>query len=101
MLVGQPGSGKTHLLFTAAKKAKGRFVVDEARVADGVRSIQPRFLIVDDTHSRLDFLKRLKLLRQQIDADFKIVASCWPGQEEAVCAGFRGTSIWLTRSVQP
>src|SRR5579883_3349825 len=29
VLVGQPGSGKTHLLFTAAKKARGRFVIDE------------------------------------------------------------------------
>ena len=86
VLVGQPGSGKTHLLFTAAKKAKGRFVVDEdvTRVAEGVRSIQPCFLIVDDAHSRLDFLKRLRLLRQQIYADFRIVASCWPGQEEEV-----------------
>jgi len=91
VLVGQPGSGKTHLLFTAAKKAKGRFVVDEARVADGVRSIQPRFLIVDDAHSRLEFLKRLKHLRQEINADFKIVASCWPGQEEAVCAALQTT----------
>lgn len=91
VLVGQPGSGKTHLLFTAAKKAKGRFVVDEARVADGVRSIQPRFLIVDDAHSRLGFLKRLKHLRQEIHADFKIVASCWPGQEEAVCAALQTT----------
>jgi len=89
VLVGQPGSGKTHLLFTAAKKAKGRFVVDESRVAEGVRSIQPRFLIIDDAHSRLDFLMRLKLLRQQIDADFKIVASCWPGQEEAVCVALQ------------
>jgi hypothetical protein len=87
VLIGQPGSGKTHLLFTAAKKFKGRFVVDEDRalVADGVRTIQPRFLIVDDAHSRLDFLKRLKLLRQQIGGDFRIVASCWPGQEAAVC----------------
>lgn len=87
VLVGQPGSGKTHLLFTAAKKARGRFVVDEdgGRIADGVRNIQPRFLIVDDAHSRLEFLKRLKHLRQEIHADFKIVASCWPGQEEAVC----------------
>ena len=52
VLVGQPGSGKTHLLFTAAKKARGRFVVDEdaGRIADGVRNIQPRFLIVDDAH---------------------------------------------------
>jgi hypothetical protein len=87
VLVGQPGSGKTYLLFTAAKKHKGRFVVDEnlALVADGLRSIQPHFVIVDDAHSRVDFLKRLKLLRQQIGGDFRIVASCWPGQEEAVC----------------
>lgn len=87
VLVGQPGSGKTHLLFTAANKARGRFVVDEdsGRIADGVRNIQPRFLIVDDAHSRLEFLKRLKHLRQEIHTDFKIVASCWPGQEEAVC----------------
>lgn len=91
VLVGQPGSGKTHLLFTVAKKAKGRFVVDEARVADGIRSIRPRFLIVDDALSRLEFLKRLKHLRQYIHADFKIVASCWPGQEEAVCAALQTT----------
>lgn len=89
VLVGQPGTGKTHLLFTAAKKAKGCFVVDEARVADGVRNIQPRFLIVDDAHSRLEFLKRLKHLRQEIHAGFKIVASCWPGQEEAICAALQ------------
>jgi hypothetical protein len=91
VLVGQPGSGKTHLLFTAAKKAKGRFVVDEdvTHVADGVRTIQPRFLIVDDAHSHLDFLKRLKLLRQQIDAEYRIVASCWPGQEDAVISALQ------------
>jgi hypothetical protein len=93
VLVGQPGSGKTHLLFAAAKKFRGRFIVDEnpGHVADGVRSIQPRFLIVDDAHSRLEFLKRLKYLRQEIHADFKIVASCWPGQEEAVCAVLQTT----------
>jgi hypothetical protein len=87
VVVGQPGAGKTHLLFIAAKKAKGRFVVDEdiTQVANGVRSIQPRFVIIDDAHSRLEFLSRLKLLKQQIDANFRVVASCWPGQEEEVC----------------
>jgi hypothetical protein len=91
VLVGQPGSGKTHLLFTAAKRFSGRFVVDEnpTLVADGLRSVQPRFLIIDDAHSRLDFLTRLHLLREQIGADFSIVASCWPGQEESVCAALR------------
>jgi hypothetical protein len=94
VLVGQPGSGKTHLLFTAAKKFKGRFIVDEDRtlVADGVRAVEPRFLIVDDAHSRLDFLKRLKLLRLQIGGDFRIVASCWPGQEAAVCDALQTVS---------
>jgi hypothetical protein len=93
VLVGQPGSGKTHLLFTAAKKARGRFVVDDdiGQVAEGVRSIQPHFLIVDDAHSRLDFLKRLKHLRQEVGADYRIVASCWPGQEDAVTSALQLT----------
>ena len=54
-------------------------------IADGLRNFQPRLLIVDDAHSRVDFLKRIKLLRQQIGGNFRIVASCWPGQEEALC----------------
>src|SRR5262249_37195854 len=45
--------------------------------------------IVDDAHSRLDFLKRLRLIRQQIDAEFQLVASCWPGQEDAVSAALQ------------
>ena len=91
VLVGQPGSGKTHLLFTAAKRFRGRFVVDEnlALVADGARSVRPSFLIVDDAHSRQEFLKRLRLLRQRIGADFRIVASCWPGQEDAICSALQ------------
>ena len=88
IIVGQPGSGKTHLLFTAAKRYRGRFVVDEdlKLIADGLRTIQPRFLIIDDAHSRLEFLKRLKLLREQIRASFHIVTSCWPGNEDEVCS---------------
>lgn len=91
VLVGQPGSGKTHLLFAAAKKFRGRFVVDEdpTLVADAVRGIEPTFLIIDDAHSRLDFVKRLRLLRQQIAADIRIVASCWPGQETALCSALQ------------
>jgi len=91
VIVGQPGSGKTHLLFTAAKQFKARFVLDEelTHVAAGVRSVRPSFLIVDDANSRLDFVKRLRVLREQIGAGFKIVASCWPGQEDAVCAALQ------------
>jgi len=88
ILIGQPGSGKTHLLFNAAKKVGGRFVVsdDLARIANALRDIQPRFVIIDDAHSRLDLLRKLKHLRQEICADFRIVASCWPGQEDGVIA---------------
>jgi hypothetical protein len=91
VLVGQPGSGKTHLLFTVAKRAKGRFVVDEdlTSIANDVRRLEPKLLIVDDAHSRLELLKKLKHLRQTIGADYRIVANCWPGQTEAVCAALQ------------
>lgn len=91
LVVGQPGSGKTHLLFSLAKRAKGYFVLNEdpTRIVDGIRENRPRFLIVDDAHSRLDLIKQLRYIRQQIFADFHITASCWPGQEEAVSAALQ------------
>jgi hypothetical protein len=93
VLAGQPGSGKTHLLFTVAKKCKALFVVDEEimQIANEVRSIQPRFLIVDDAHTRLKLLKRLIHLRREIGADYYLMASCWPCQEDALCAALQIT----------
>lgn len=88
VVVGQPGSGKTHLLVHLAAETNGLFVVTENRtaVADGVRDQAPSWLIVDDAHSRLDEIVALRQLRSDIDGEFRIVATCWPGQEDEVAA---------------
>jgi hypothetical protein len=88
VLIGQPGSGKTQLLYNVAKKNAGRFVVDEdlGCISDCLRENQPRLLIVDDAHSRLDFLKRLSLLRQQLHLNFRIIAMALAAMEKGFTA---------------
>src|SRR5262249_43695150 len=53
LLVGQPGSGKTSLLYSIAREGKGLFLVGEdiARVAPELRSKRPRVVLVDDAHA--------------------------------------------------
>ena len=88
VVVGQPGSGKTHLLAAAAKQASGLFLVmeDATRIANDLRQLQPQRVIVDDAFSRLDLLKSLVQIRRSLGAKFHIVASCWPDQDAAIAA---------------
>lgn len=88
VVVGQPGSGKTHLLAHVAADTGGLFVVnpDRTAVADGLRDQKPSWVIVDDAHSRLEELTALRQMRTDLHAGFRIVATCWPGQEDAVSA---------------
>lgn len=83
LLVGQPGSGKTHILRALAKLGEGLFVVSEDRgeLAAAVREQEPTAAFVDDAHHRLDLLLRLKHLREELGAAFRIVATCWPGEQ--------------------
>jgi hypothetical protein len=83
LLVGQPGSGKTHILRALAKRGDGLFVVSEDRgeLAAAIRAQEPTALFVDDAHSRLDLLLRLKHLRDELGAEFRVVATCWPGEQ--------------------
>lgn len=86
VVVGQPGSGKTHLLAHLAAKTNGLFVVapDRDAIADAVRDQRPDWVIIDDAFPRLAELAALRQLRKGIDAGFRIVAACWPGQETSV-----------------
>jgi hypothetical protein len=86
LLVGQPGAGKTHLLSALAREGKGLFVVDDdlGRIADGLRSQRPEALLVDDAHRRLGLLSRLIQLRAETGCAFRVVADCWPGEQDAV-----------------
>jgi hypothetical protein len=84
LVVGQPGSGKTFLMHIAARQGDGLFVVDHdlSRVAAEIREKSPRFLVVDDAHVQVELVQGLKRHREQTHATFRILANCWPGDQE-------------------
>lgn len=86
LLVGQPGSGKTFLMRTFAKQNEGLFLInnDPAQIAQSIREQKPKAIIIDDAHVDTDRLTKLKQLREQIGAEFQIVATCWPGQKDNI-----------------
>ncbi len=86
LLVGQPGSGKTFLMYTFAKENEGLFLIDNnpAHVAQSIRAQDPRAIIVDDAHIDTGRLNMLSQLRTQIGAGFRIIATCWPGHRDNV-----------------
>lgn len=87
LLVGVPGSGKTYLLHSLADELNALFLVDEdrERIANDIREISPKVVIVDDAHTHLEALRSLIQLRAEIGAeDFRIVATTWPGHASVV-----------------
>jgi len=84
LLVGQPGSGKTFLMQTFARQNEGLFLIndDPTQIAESVREQDPKTIIVDDAHIDTGRLSRLKQLREQIGARFRIIATCWPGKKD-------------------
>jgi hypothetical protein len=86
LLVGQPGSGKTFLLSTLAKEHGWLFVVtpEVGRIAEGIRSQDPRALIVDDAQINPEFISELVRFRRESGFTLPIVAACWPGAKDQV-----------------
>jgi hypothetical protein len=86
LIAGEPGSGKTALLSKFAQKNIALFVVDndKTKIANAVRQQKPDYIIVDDAHVDPNFLKLLAHLRNEIRAEFKIIATCWTGDVETV-----------------
>jgi hypothetical protein len=86
LICGQPGSGKTSLLTTWAEANSALFVRsnDLTAIAAGVRSQRPSALILDDAHVDPDFTLKLRQVRQDVGASFRIIANTWPGGEDVL-----------------
>lgn len=102
VLVGQPGSGKTALLLKLVREGSALFLAskDEGEIANAYRDLQPELILVDDAHADLELLARLRGIRGEIQASFRIIASTWPGTEEEVIQALGGTASCKTRQLE-
>ena len=62
------------------------FVVSNNRteIVTGIRDEMPATLIVDDAGGRLEVLSDLIQIREEIGAEFAVLACCWPGDQISV-----------------
>ncbi|MXZ17905.1 MAG: hypothetical protein F4069_03805 [Rhodothermaceae bacterium] len=69
-----------------AAQDHGLFVVSEEQtaIANAIREQQPPAVFVDDAGGELRLIANLVHLRRTTDADFSIVAACWPGDKDHV-----------------
>lgn len=86
LLTGEPGSGKTFLLRSFALQGQARFLVDSDRtqIANDLRSLRPPAVIVDDAHVNPHQITELIQIRSEVGADFRIIATSWPGFSDPV-----------------
>ena len=69
-----------------ALQGDARFLVDQDRtqIANDLRSLRPAAVIVDDAHVRPAQIAELDQIRRQVGAEFRIIATSWPGAAVAV-----------------
>ena len=88
LLVGEPGAGKTSLLYQLAKEVERAawFVRtrDEREIANAIREIDPKILMLDDPFNDEEFIKQMMRLRNDpdINGDFSFIVTCWNGERE-------------------
>jgi len=94
LVSGQPGSGKTFLLYQLTKEGWGLFLVDDERraIAGALAEEKPRVVIVDDAHASPSVLEMLRHLRTETGVSFDIVATTWDGERDRVAEAMGGLS---------
>ncbi len=101
LIVGQPGSGKTFAVQDFAAKHDGLFVVSNNadQIIAEVRDKHPALLIVDDAHQRVGLLQSLRQMRQDTEAEYRIVATSWLSHRNEIreCLVLGDSSIFELR----
>ena len=99
LLIGEPGSGKTFLLWSLAQGGHARFLVDDdrANIANDLRKLHPSAVIVDDAHADPARIANLDQIRNATGAKFRIIATSWPGAADEVRSALKvGSTAELT-----
>jgi hypothetical protein len=93
---GVPGVGKSAVLRQLAEEDWGLFLAadDPRAAANDIRELNPSRVIVDDAQFAPDRLVSLRRLREEMNAEFAIVAVTWPGYHQAEVAA-RLPGAWL------
>lgn len=86
LIVGQPGCGKTYLLWDYAKRNNGLFIRDHdiGEVAKSLRKQEPEIIILDDAHIHVELISKLLDLRQETGIQYRLLANCWPFHKDNV-----------------
>jgi hypothetical protein len=83
IISGQPGSGKTFLLYHLAKEWNAKFLVShsEEDILSYLQFSTPPIIIIDDAQDWLRIIERLIHFRIESGNNFNIIATCWPFEE--------------------
>lgn len=83
---GQPGSGKTYLLYRFAGESGARFLLtkDAGAAMRAVLNGCPPVIIVDDAATSMEVIQRLRHLRDEHALKFRLIAICWPFEAEGL-----------------
>ena len=90
LLVGESGAGKTSLLYQLSKdEEQAAWFVrtrNELEIANAIRAIDPKLVMLDGAFSDQDFIEQMMRLRndEEIKGDFSFIVTCWNGDREKI-----------------
>ena len=87
LIYGQPGIGKTFLLYDYVQKNTSSFFLrghDEERIERVMWNLNPSSVVIEDAHLNLEKIEFLHRLRARTNSSFAIIADCWPTSRDLV-----------------
>lgn len=87
LIYGQPGIGKTFLLYDYVQKNASSFFLsghDEDSIERTVWNLNPSSVVIEDAHLNIEKIEFLHRLRDRANYSFAIIADCWPTSRDLV-----------------